>query len=252
MEDREKFNAHWKLKPSSSYPTEVNLLHRKSLFAAGAVISAPSFFARHSQSPHFIRKFTRIVKPQVIVVLDHDGLYEALKDTQDCRVLHIPKTGGAVVASEEQEKLIRNFKFDSYFFDDRFMCNRDQVPIHQLPVYQLNKAEPTSTETEVKFTLVKVDPLVTDISKQVLGVLSLQHKELQVVMSKSPTAAAEGVLKISLTSLIYLSELKGQEQANGSQPTDAVIIRPTTLPKSYVDLVWILGEHKYQHSQSAN
>ena len=247
-EDREKFHAHWKLKPSSSYATEVNLVHRKSLFASGAVISAPNFFASHSQSPHFIKKFVRIIKPQVVVVLDHEALYIALKDTQDCRVLHIPRTGGAVMASEEQEKLIRNFKFDSYFFDERFMCNRDQVPINQLPIYQLVKADAVANDPAFRFNLVKVDPLAVEVSKNVLGVLSLQHKQLQVVISNSSTAAAEGVLKSSLISLIYLFELKGQEQGVGGQPTDAVIIRPTTLQKSYVDMVWILGEHKYQHS----
>lgn len=210
------------------------------------MISAPNFFA--DKPPQFVKRFVRLIRPQIIIVLDHEGLYTALKDQQDARVLHIPRTGGAAIATEEQEKQIRNLKFGSYFFDDRFMCNRDQIPINQLPIYQLVKPESSGSELTGKFTLVRVDPMTTDVTKTVLGVLSLQHKQLQNIVSSSPVVAAEGVLKSPLVSLIYFFELKGQEQSSTSTPTEAVIIRPTTLQKSYLDMVWILGDHKYQNN----
>lgn len=243
--EKDRYVKENTLKKTGDWKEEAVVKGTKSLFASGCIINTPSFFA--DQHPNIVKSLVSVINPTVILVIDHDGLKTTLKDIPNCQVVKIPKSGGVLHLSEMAKRKLRELKLDNFFFDERSICARDQIPLTQLSVYRLIKS---TTETSLgqqrqELQLVKVDPLITDISKQVLGITTLS---LKIFANLPENAKIEAAVRSPLQSLAFVFEVKdSQPQGNAESQKEAFIIRPSYLQSNYIEHLWLMGDIKNFH-----
>lgn len=240
--EREKYIKEFTLKKTGDWKEESVIKGTKNIFASGCIINVPSYFA--DQHPQIVKSLVSTINPTITLVIDHDGLKSALKDTPNCHVIKIPKSGGVLHSSEMAKRKLRELRLDNFFFDERSICARDQLLVSQLPIYKLMLATTESAlgQQKQEMQLIKVDPLITDISKQVLGISSLTTK---IMGTLNESARIEAVVRSPLQSLAYVFEVKDSQTSEGQK--EAFIIRPSYLQSNYVDAVWLMGDIKNFH-----
>lgn len=243
--EKEKYIKEHTLKKTGEWKEEAVVKGIKNIFASGCIINTPAFFA--DQHPQLVRSFVSLINPTVILVIDHDGLKSSLKDTPNCHVIKIPKSGGVLYSSEMARRKLRELRLDNFFFDERSICARDQLPVVQLPIYKLirSSSEGSLGQQKQELQLIKVDPLITDISKQVLGITTLSQKIFSTLVDNSKI---EAVVRSPLLSLAYIFEVKEFPVQGGSETQkEAFIIRPSYLQPSYTENIWLMGDIKNFH-----
>ena len=121
------------------------------------------------------------------------------------------------------------------------------MPIGQLSIYKLVKSSTDSSlgSQKQELQLIKVDPLITDISKQVIGITNLPLK----LFNNLPEAAKiEASIRSPLMSLAFVSEVKDTQTQGSSEVTkEACIIRPSHLQSTYIEYLCLMGDLKNYH-----
>ena len=209
---------------------------QKSIYASNSIINTPAYIMDMSREQ--IKQFISIVNPYLVLVVDNDNIISTLKEFKDLLVLKIPKNGGVVQYSEENQKKNRLLKLERYFFDERFICSRDIIPLSKLTIYKYVHAGEGMGGNKLDYMLVKVDPSVDDLNKAIIGVLQLENRGLTNIPDQNKM---EYVLKKPLLSIIFIFEIK----EGGEGGKEVVVIRPEYLKNIYIDNIWILSNQKY-------
>ena len=76
---------------------KIILTNSKSLFASGSIINTPSCFS--DQPASVIKPFIEAINPDVVIIIDHDGLKNIITNEfpkLQQSVIKVTKSGGAV------------------------------------------------------------------------------------------------------------------------------------------------------------
>ena len=235
------------LKKTGDWKEEVLLKGKRSLFASGCIVNAPSYFA--DTDPQTVMNFISAVNPTMIIIIDHDGLSTVLKDLPNVITIRMPKNGGAIHINDNFRKRMTDLKFQTCFFDDKFICTREVVPFSKLEVYQIIKNPSshnqfaTTSASKSDLMIIKKDLNPEDFSKAVLGVTTLAVKSLNNMLE---TNKAEALVKSPLISVIYIFSVKdAQNSESGQTLKDVEIIRPANMQNNYLDHVIVCGDIMY-------
>lgn len=246
--ERDRYIKENTLKRTGEWREEVLLKGRKNIFASGAIVTAPSYFA--DQHPSVVKSLISTINPSVILIIDHDGLKSALKDVPNCHVIKLPKSGGVVQLAEVPKRKQREIKFESFFFDERAICTRDQIPLSELTLYKVSRktVEVSLGQSKQELQLVKIDPLITELNKFVIGVTTLP---LKIFNNLPEQAKIEALVHSPIMTLAFVFDIKEVQQKSSSAEAtqkEACIIRPSYIPGSYIEQVWIVGDTKNFHN----
>lgn len=246
--ERDNYIKENALKRTGEWRDDILLKGKKNIFAAGAIVTAPSYFA--DQHPSVVKSLISIINPSVILIIDHDGLKSALKDIPNCHVIKLPKSGGVIHLAEAPKRKQREIKFENFFFDERAICTRDQIPLTELTIYRLSKTTVGMglSHSKQELQLIKIDPLITELNKYVIGVTTLPMK----LFNNLPEhARIEALVHSPIMTLAFVFEVKDIQQKSSSSEgaqKEACIIRPSYIPTSYSDQVWIVGDTRNFHN----
>lgn len=247
--ERDQYIKANTLRKTGEWKEDVLLKGRKHIFAAGCIINVPSFFA--DQHPSVIKSLISIINPNVVLIIDHDGLKSSIKESPTCHVIKLPKSGGVLHLPELAKRKQRELKLDNYFFDERAICTRDQFPLKDIQIYKLVRSSSDiglgQQKQDLKISLV--EPLITDISKYVIGVTTLPVKVFNNLPDNQ--SKVDALVKSPIMTLAFVFEIKDiQQKSSSSEPSqkEAYIIRPSYIQSNYTDLVWIVGEIKNYHN----
>lgn len=247
--ERDQYIKANTLRKTGEWREDVLLKGKKHLFASGCIINVPSFFA--DQHPSVVKSLVSVINPNVVLIIDHDGLKSSIRESPTCHVIKIPKSGGVLHLPDFAKRKQREIKLDGFFFDERAICSRDQLPLADIHLFKLAKSsiDIGLGQQKQELQLVKVDPYITDISKFVIGVTTLSTKVFNNLSDNH--SKVEALVKSPIMTLAFIFEIKDVQMKSSSSESnlkEACIIRPSYVQSSYLDQVWIVGEIKNFHN----
>lgn len=212
---RDKY--HEKLKESrinSEIYKDLFALHEKNTFASGTIIKTPTY----TEDLGFFtyKVIVESSEADIILVLDHDGLYKKLrKEFPKKQIIKLNKSGGVVQIDEKNKTKQRELKLSHYFIGNmnQVKSKIKIIPYNMTKIYAITKspaaqdALPAGTTKEDidKLRTKLIDPNEENLTKKVFGVLHL--KAIAENEENDPEKFMQKLINSSLACIVYVNDV---------------------------------------------
>ena len=188
--------------------------NERNTFASGSIIKTPTYTEELGFNTYKI--IIESSEADVILVLDHDGLFKKLtKEFPLKKIIKLNKSGGVVQIDEKNKAKQREIKLSHYFIGNmnQVKSKIKIIPYHQTKIYAITKspaaqdALPAGTTKEDidKLRTKLIDPSEENITKKVFGVLHL--KSLGENEETDPEKFMLKLIKSSLACIAYVQDI---------------------------------------------
>jgi len=190
------------------------LSNERNTFASGSIIKTPTYTEEIGFPTYKI--IVESSDADVILVLDHDGLFKKLrKEFPNKKIIKLNKSGGVVQTDEKTKAKQREIKLSHYFIGNmnQVKSKIKIIPYHHIKIFAITKspaaqdALPAGTTKEDidKLRTKLIDPSEENLTKKVLGVLHL--KSLGENEENDPEKFMQKLIRSSLACLAYVQDI---------------------------------------------